>query len=320
MKQEPRLSAHSDEVELLPKIFAVTDACLDDIRRQGNIAHENAAAYRQLKEMALKWPRLGVTNPEISVIVGGSPSSKRESLNDKETLEAIADIVGKSCDEDEIMAVERVLASWRSDYNAILGQRDAWKAAFDEIAIPVASATKKLQKADAENLRLREDMEAAQTAFVILHEKWLTAGHRGDMKEAMDALAQALGRPVPGSSSMCKFPYGFLPCTAYKPVLNGELEACDICKPHISKIRALLGGARNCFPAREGNSVPSDFFLKACPFCKAVPVESPHWRGHYGCPTESCTAFAANIPPDEWNERVSNLTLTVEDWLKDHQK
>ncbi len=59
--------------------------------------------------------------------------------------------------------------------------------------------------------------------------------------------------------------------------------------------------------------------LKQCPFCQASPVESPHWRRHYGCPTESCAAFAANLPAIEWNTRCENLTLTIEDWLKDHQ-
>lgn len=70
-----------------------------------------------------------------------------------------------------------------------------------------------------------------EAAFVVLHEKWLTAGHRRDMNEAMDALSLALGRPA-----LCKHPHGF-PCCAFKPVLDGELEACEVCKPHVTKIR-----------------------------------------------------------------------------------
>jgi hypothetical protein len=84
------------------------------------------------------------------------------------------------------------------------------------------------------------------------------------------------------------------------------------------------------FRAREGNSVPSDHYrvirsltslspIKKCPYCQIAPVESPHWRGHFGCPTESCAAYAANLTAEEWNTRAENLTLTVEDWLKDRK-
>lgn len=90
-----------------------------------------------------------------------------------------------------------------------------------------------------------ETMERIEGAFAVLYDKWLTAGHRRDMNEAMDALSLALGRPA-----LCKHPHDF-PCCAFKPVLDDQLEACEVCKPHISKIRALLGGARNCFPAPD---------------------------------------------------------------------
>lgn len=92
--------------------------------------------------------------------------TQSRGLTDTESLREIAKIAGQSCDEDVIMAVERVLAS----------------------------ASEQLQKADAENLRLHETLETAETAFVILHEKWLTAEKRQDMNEAMDALAAAFGR------------------------------------------------------------------------------------------------------------------------------
>lgn len=59
--------------------------------------------------------------------------------------------------------------------------------------------------------------------------------------------------------------------------------------------------------------------LKKCPYCQLTPVESPHWRGHFGCPTESCAAYAANLTAEEWNTRAENLTLTLEDWLKDRK-
>lgn len=57
--------------------------------------------------------------------------------------------------------------------------------------------------------------------------------------------------------------------------------------------------------------------LSRCPYCEAAPIEMK-WKGHYGCPTESCAAYVANLLPDEWNQRVQNLTLTIEDWLQDH--
>lgn len=65
--------------------------------------------------------------------------------------------------------------------------------------------------------------------------------------------------------------------------------------------------------------ITSDHYLKKCPYCQITPVESPHWRGHFGCPTESCAAYAANLTAEEWNTRAENLTLTVEDWLKDRK-